>query len=59
MELVETNIDNERQYQYEANHHEAIYYTALKDDINDYDNIISYGYEILYNKEMEFDQACI
>ena len=30
MELVETNIDNERQHQYEANHHEAIYYNSLK-----------------------------
>ena len=33
MELVETKIDNERQHQYEAYHHEAIYYTALKDGV--------------------------
>ena len=50
MEFVETKIKNERQPLYEANCPETIYYTSLKYGINDYDKILSYGYEIIYQK---------
>ena len=47
MELVEAKIVDWWQPLYEATRPDSTYYTALQYEINDYENILSYGSEIL------------